>query len=144
MRKIDLRIWLSRLLIGVVVVWNLECATIFLLDPEAYAPGFELGGVPGEVAIRGFAILFVMWNIPYLAAFWNPRRNRVSLWEALAMQVVGAVGESLILSSIPAEHITLHTSILRFLIFDATGVLCLLGAIFISTRGAARRGVLSA
>jgi len=43
-----------------------------------------------------------MWNVPYLVALWNPRRNRVSLWEALVMQVVGVIGESIILFSIPA------------------------------------------
>lgn len=134
MKKLDLRLWAARLLIFVVVAWNLECALVFLLDPGVYAPGFELTGIPGQAAVRGFAVLFVMWNIPYLVALWNPRRNRVSLWEALAMQVVGVIGESVILFSIPAEHILLYSSLLRFIAFDAIGVLLLLSAILFSRK----------
>jgi hypothetical protein len=128
MKKLDLRVWAARLLIAVVVAWNLECALVFLLNPGVYAPGFELTGIPGQAAMRGFAVLFVMWNIPYLVALWDPRRHRVSLWEALAMQVVGVLGESMILNSLPTGYPFLHTSILRFIIFDAAGVVLLIGA----------------
>jgi hypothetical protein len=127
-KKVTLRVWAARLLIAVVVVWNLECALVFLLNPGVFAPGFELSGVAGVAAVRGFAVLFVMWNIPYLVALWNPLSNRVSLWQALAMQVVGVFGESLILFSIPLEHSILHASLLRFIMFDAAGVPCLIGA----------------
>jgi hypothetical protein len=132
MNKFDLRLWLARLLIAVVVAWNLQCALVFLLNPGAFAPGFELIGIPGEAAVRGFAVLFVMWNVPYLVALWNPLRHRLSLWEALAMQTIGVVGESLILASIPVEHSILRGSLLRFIIFDAAGIVCLMGAVIIS------------
>jgi hypothetical protein len=133
-KESTLRLWIARLLIAVVVAWNLECALVFLLNPGAYAPGFELTGIPGEAAVRGFAVLFVMWNIPYLVALWQPGRNRVSLWEALAMQAVGVIGESLILFSLPAGYPSLHTSILRFIIFDAAGVVLLSMAVFFSRK----------
>ena len=129
MKKIDLRLWVARLMIAIVVAWNLQCALVFLLTPGVFAPGFELAGIPGDAAIRGFAVLFVMWNVPYLVALWHPRRNRVSLWEALVMQFVGVIGESLILFSIPVGHPILHASILRFIAFDAAGVLLLIGAV---------------
>lgn len=132
MKKFALRVWAARLLIGVVVAWNLECALVFLLNPGVFAPGFELSGAPGQAAVRGFAVLFMMWNIPYLAALWNPLRNRVSLWEALAMQTVGVLGESLILFSIPAGHAVLHGSLMRFIAFDAAGVLLLIGAVLLA------------
>jgi hypothetical protein len=134
MKKLDLRVWAARLLIAVVVAWNLECALAFLLNPGLYVPGFELTGIPGETAVRGFAVLFIMWNIPYLVALWNPQRNRVSLWEALFMQVIGVIGESLILFSIPVEHSILHTSVVRFITFDATGVPCLIGAVLLARK----------
>ena len=121
----DLRLWAARLLIAVVVAWNLQAALIFLLTPERFAPGFELSGVPGAAAVRGIAVLFIMWNIPYLVALWQPRRNRLALWEALVMQAVGVIGESLILASLPAGHAVLHASILRFIAFDASGVVAL-------------------
>ena len=132
MQRIDFRLWLARLLIAVVVAWNLQCALVFLFNPAAFAPGFELAGIPGEAAVRGFAVLFVMWNVPYLVALWNPRRHRLSLWEALAMQIVGVVGESLILAFIPTEHLILRTSLLRFIVFDAAGIVCLIGAVIVS------------
>ena len=132
MKKVVFRLWVARLLIAVVVAWNLECALVFLLNPGIFAPGFELAGIPGAAAVRGFAVLFVMWNIPYLVALWHPQRHRLSLQEALAMQTVGVIGESLILLSIPAEHSILLASLLRFIIFDASVAFCLIGAIIIS------------
>jgi len=126
-----LRLWTARLLIAVVAGWNLQCALAFLLDPARFAPGFELAGVPGEAAVRGTAVLFVMWNVPYLAALWHPRRQRVSLWEALAMQAIGVIGESLILAWLPAEHADLHASILRFIAFDAAGLVLLAAALLL-------------
>ena len=132
MKKVAYRVWAARLLIAVVVAWNLECALVFLLTPVVFAPGFELTGIPGAAALRGFAVLFVMWNIPYLVALWHPLRHRVSLREALAMQAVGVIGESFILFSIPAGHTLLHISLLRFITFDASGVIALLGAVLLA------------
>jgi hypothetical protein len=123
--KLDVRLWAARLLIAVVVAWNLECALVFLLHPETFTGGFELNGAPGEAALRGFAVLFVMWNVPYLVALWQPRRMQVSLWEALAMQVIGLAGESIILLMLPAGNGLLYASLLRFISFDAAGVLAL-------------------
>jgi hypothetical protein len=131
-KKIDTRLWVTRLLIAVVVAWNLQCALVFLLNPGVFAPGFGLSGIPGDAAVRGFAVLFVMWNIPYLVALWQPRRNKVSLWEAMAMQFVGVIGESLILLSIPAGYPILHASLVRFIAFDAAGVLALVGAVLLA------------
>ena len=131
-KNFDLRLWATRLLIAVVVAWNLQCALVFLLNSGGFARGFELSGVAGEAALRGMAILFVMWNIPYLVALWNPRRQRLSLWEALAMQTVGLIGESILLSTIPAGHAILRGSILRFILFDGAGVLLLGVAAYLS------------
>jgi hypothetical protein len=132
--KVDFHSWIARILIAVVVVWNLQCALAFLLNPGAFAPGFELSGIPGDAAVRGMAVLFVMWIIPYLVALWNPRRNRVSLWEALAMQGIGVIGESIILLTLSPGHAVLHASLLRFIAFDAAGVVVLAGAIFLARK----------
>jgi hypothetical protein len=134
MKRIDLRLWAARLLIAVVTGWNLECALVFLRQPEAYVGGFELGGVPGAAALRGLAILFIMWNVPYLVALWQPRRQRVSLWEALAMQTIGVLGEGTLLLTLPAGHALLRASLIRFTAFDAAGVLLLAGALLLAGR----------
>ena len=130
-RGTALRLWVSRILIGIVVVWNLQCALIFFLTPDAFTPGFELVGLPGAVAVRGTAVLFLMWNIPYLVALWNPLRYHVSLWEALAMQLAGLIGESVILLLLPPGHAVLKESIMRFIVFDGTGLILLVSAILL-------------
>jgi hypothetical protein len=128
------RVWLARAVIGLVTFFNLECALVFILWPQIYAPSFELMGLAGEEMLRGMGVLFVMWNIPYLVAFWNPVRNRTSLFEALIMQAVGFLGETLILLSLPAGHGLLNTSILRFIYFDGAGLFLLLIAVWLIRR----------
>jgi hypothetical protein len=126
-----LRLWLARLLIGLVIAWNLQAALAFLLSPGANAPGFELSGIPGQAAIRGIAVLFVMWNVPYILAVWQPRKYVISLMEALAMQSLGLAGETGILMSLPPEHLILRGSIERFIVFDAAGLAVLAFALWL-------------
>jgi len=122
------RLWLARGLIGLVTAWNLQAALVFILWPGRFASGFELAGVPGAAAVRGTGILFLMWNVPYLVALWHPRRYRLALGMALAMQSIGLVGESLILATLPGGHVLLRASIIRFITFDGGGLLLLAGA----------------
>jgi hypothetical protein len=123
-----MRLWFARLLICLVIVWNLQAALVFFISPGAFAPGFELSGIPGAAAVRGIAVLFVMWNVPYLVAAWHPLRHNTSLKEALAMQALGLAGETFILVTLTEQHATLQNSILRFVTFDAAGLIALLGA----------------
>jgi hypothetical protein len=51
------------------------------------------------------------------------------------MQSVGVIGESLILCSIPAGNAVLRGSIVRFILFDGAGVLCLVAALMINRPG---------
>jgi hypothetical protein len=126
-----MRIWLARLLIGLVIAWNLQAALAFFISPETFVSGFELNSTPGTTAIRGFAVLFVMWNVPYLVAFWQPIRHLTSLKEALVMQTIGLSGETAILFSLPTGHTLLHSSILRFILFDSTGLVFLILVFFL-------------
>lgn len=96
--------------------------------PGSFAPSFELSGAPGLAAVQGTGLLFLMWNIPYLFALWHPRRNRVSLLQALLMQGAGVLGETLIYSGSASGHIVLQSSIQRFIVFDAVGLVLLLAA----------------
>jgi hypothetical protein len=128
-----LRLWLARLLIGLVIAWNLQAAIVFLVSPGAYAPGFELSGVAGVTAMRGIAVLFIMWNVPYILAAWHPQRNLLSLKEALVMQSTGLIGETWLLLSLGSGHATLQTSIQRFVLFDAAGLLSLALAFWLAT-----------
>ncbi len=86
----------------------------------------------GEAAIRGFGILILMWNVPYLFALKDPVRHQLALIFALLMQSIGLIGESYILSTVAVEHVLLRNSILRFIIFDGIGLLLLVIAYWIT------------
>jgi hypothetical protein len=122
------KIWTARILIGTVLLFNLQCAMVFILWPEAYVSGFELSGTGGLVALQGMGILFIMWNIPYLLALTNPPRRRTSLVEAIWMQTVAVCGETLLRLFLPVGHLALEVNIQRFILFDAGGLVCLLAA----------------
>jgi hypothetical protein len=123
------QVWVARLLIAMVLFWNLQAAFQFMLRPQLFVYAFQLAGVPGRAAIVGYGILFLMWQVPYLFALLHPVKFKVSLWQALIMQIIGVVGESLLLFTIPGEYQLLRGSIMRFIIFDGAGVLILLGAL---------------
>ena len=121
-------IWLARFLIGLVLMINLQSAVLFLMKPSTFAPAYELSGVSGQAAIRGFAVLFLMWNVPYAVALIHPIRFRISLFEAILMQSIGLIGESFILWSLPVGYAILRNSITRFIIFDGFGLIALIAA----------------
>ena len=125
------RLWLARILIAIVTGWNLQAALVFILWPERFMHSFELTGVPGAAAVRGTGILFMMWNVPYLVALWNPRKYRLVLGIAIIMQLVGLVGESFILFTLPDGHTLLRASIIRFITFDGGGLLLLVLAFWL-------------
>jgi len=68
------RINIARLLIGLVLLFNLQAAMIFILNPGPYTGGFEISGVGGEKIVQGMGILFLMWNVPYAFALIHPLR----------------------------------------------------------------------
>ena len=114
--------WLARVAVLVVFVGNLDCALRFLLFPESYVAGFELSGTAGATAIQGLAVAFLMWNATYPLVIVDPVRYRVLFAVVLAQQAIGLVGESLILSTLGDGHPLLGESIMRFIAFDAFGL----------------------
>jgi len=129
-----MKINLARAFIGIVILWNVQCAVVFLLWPERFAPGFQLEGAAGEAMVQGMGVLFLMWNVPYAVALWNPVRYRISLYEAVAMQAIGFVGELLILVTLPAGYALAAQSITRFIYFDGAGLAALLTAVWVTRR----------
>jgi hypothetical protein len=122
------RIWLARLLIGLVFFFNLQCAVVFLWSPARYVAGFELSGSAGEGMLRGLGLLFLMWNVPYAVALWKPARRQVSLYEAVAMQTIGLLGETALLLTFSTGHAVIRDSVGRFILFDGSGLVALLVA----------------
>jgi hypothetical protein len=109
-----------------VLIANMTAAIPYVLRPADYAAAYELTGVPGEVVVRGFGILYLMWAAPFIPAIWHPARNRVAFVIVLAMQVIGLAGESLMLAGLPAGHAVLRATGLRFIAFDGAGLVILL------------------
>ncbi len=118
-------VWISRLLIGLVTAWNLQAAFAFIFTPGRFVSAYELSGIPGEAAIRGVGVLFLMWNVPYLFALKDPVRYRLALTLSLLMQLTGLIGETYIYFTLPAGHVVLGGSILRFIAFDGMGMMLL-------------------
>lgn len=119
----------ARLAVAIVFALNVQCALQFVLAPGSFAAAYELSGVAGEAAVRGLGVAFLMWNVTYPAVIANPRRFRSLYIVVLVQQVIGLLGETSILLSLPTGHDVLAASILRFIAFDATG-LALMAAAF--------------
>ncbi len=51
------RLWIARLLIGAVLLVNLQCALAFLWHPQAYMAGFGLDGEAGAGMTRALGLL---------------------------------------------------------------------------------------
>lgn len=132
--------WIARLLIAIVIVWNMQSAFVFIFFPSRFVSAYELSGTAGEAAIRGFGILFLMWNVPYFFALKDPVRYQLALTFALLMQTIGLIGESYILSTVGMEHVLLRNSILRFIIFDGIGLLLLSIAYWITKTKSPNKG----
>ena len=125
MASSNTRLWIGRILIGMVLFFNLQCAVVFILQPDRYAPGFELGGAAGAAMVRGMGVLFLMWNVPYGVALAHPAVNRRSLVEAIGMQAIGFIGESAIALTLEPGHEVAVVSVGRFIVFDGVGLVAL-------------------
>jgi hypothetical protein len=126
--------WFARAALTAVLVSNMSAAIPYLIRPVDYVASYELTGLPGQVAVRGLGILFLMWAVPFVPAILNPARHRIAFACVLAMQVIGLAGESLMLAALPAGHDMLRATGLRFIASDGAGLVALLIAYRLSFR----------
>ncbi len=132
--KNKLRITAS-ILIGIVFIINIQAGIDFYLNPEKYTAAYELSGIPGEISVAGVGLLFIMWNVPYAFALWNPINYKISLVQAIIMQTLGLIGETVLLYRFSAYDFPhLANSIKRFIYFDSAGLILLLIAGFLIYR----------
>ena len=110
--------WLARAAFLLVFAINVQCAASFVLWPDAYAPSFEVAGVPGAAAVQGLGIAFLMWNATF----------RAVAVIVLVQQAIGLAGESWLRFGLPAGHAALSASIERFILFDAAGLVLMAAA----------------
>jgi len=122
----------ARLLIAIVLFFNLQCALVFLIWPQTYMPGFGLDGILGQQIVRALGVLFLMWNIPYLFALAHPVRHFISLLEAVLIQAIAVLGDALILLTAGPLPPQIQSTLQRFFLFDGVGLILLLIAIVIA------------
>ena len=119
------RIWIARALIALVFAINVQCALQFILWPGAYTGAYQVEGASAEAMVRTVGICFLMWNATYPPVIARPDRYRVLFGAVVAQQVIGLVGESLLLASLQPGLEVLASSIMRFVVFDAAGLVLL-------------------
>ena len=115
-------VWFARIAFAAVFVINVQCALQYVIWPQLYTSGFGLAGIPGNVAVRGLGVAFLMWNATYPAVIWNPLRFKALSNVVIAQQIIGLAGELAILLSLPAGFGAISASITRFVWFDAAGL----------------------
>lgn len=119
------RIWVARVFVALVFAINVQCALQFILWPGAYTGAYQVEGASAEVMVRTVGICFLMWNATYPPIIARPDRYRVLFGVVIAQQAIGLVGESLLLATLQPGLEILASSIMRFVIFDAAGLVLL-------------------
>lgn len=128
--------WIARGAILAVLLWNLSAALPFVAKPQIYAGAFELSGTVGAVITRSIGVLFLMWLIPYIPAIHQPVHCRACLGVIIVQQLIGLGSEVWMALTLPAGHSALLATGLRFIAFDAAGLLLLCGAWLLTRRAA--------
>ena len=122
-RKLILWSWIARGAVLTVFIINVQCALQFIFLPYDSMWAYELVGVSGRVALQGIGVTFLMWNVTYPIVIFKPAKHMVVYGIILVQQLVGFVGESYLLASIPLEYSILRSSIIRFIVFDGAGLI---------------------
>lgn len=130
--RLDKRILIARILVIAVFVMNVSCAIQFIAQPEAFVHAYELTGPGAEAAIVGFGIAFLMWNATYPPLIANPTKYGVLFGVVLVQQILGLIGETILRFTLPPEMTVLASSLLRFMVFDAVGLVALVAAFMVS------------
>ena len=123
--KANTAIWISRVLVATVFLVNVQCAVQFIIWPDAYTAAYQVEGASAEVMVRTVGICFLMWNATYPPVIAHPTRYRVLFGVVIAQQLVGLIGESALLLTLEPGLEVLASSIMRFIAFDAAGLVLL-------------------
>ena len=132
------RVWAARILVLVVFAINVLCAVQFIISPEHYVAAYQVEGAASTAIVRSIGICFLMWNATYPPVIARPQKHRVLFGVVIAQQVIGLVGESMLLASLGPGLDVLASSIQRFIAFDAGGLVLLVIAFILARPATAR------
>lgn len=126
-RKLLIEGIIIRILYGAVFISNMICIVAFIIRPEDFVYSYQVYGSAGaEAAIRGIGIAFAMWNTTYPFFIIKPQKNRTLGLVIIAQQIVGLVGELCLISGLDDSLEILSRSLMRFVYFDAGGLVLLI------------------
>ena len=135
--------WIARVAVLAVFILNVMCAIQFILEPVRYATAYGLPGTQEAGAmVAGLGVAFLMWNVTYPAVIVSPTRFRVLYVVVLTQQLVGLVGESCILANLVGAGLgggLMAAGIIRFVAFDAGGLVVMLVAFILLVRAERHR-----
>lgn len=118
---------IARILYLAVFISNMICIVAFIIDPESYTYSYGLKGAVGSVAaIQGIGVAFAMWNVTYPFFILRRKNDKTLGMIIIVQQIVGLVGEVIIRAGLAVEAEVLNDSILRFIYFDAGGLILLI------------------
>lgn len=121
--RITVAVWACRVCFALVFIVNIQCALSYVVMPESFTGGFQLSGIPGVVAVQGIGVAFLTWNATYPVFIVSPLRFKTLGIVVVIQQIIGLVGESVILLDLPSMgYAQLAESISRFILFDALGL----------------------
>ena len=124
----------TRLLVLLVFASNMYCAAMFFLNPGDFTAAYQLTGEGAQTVIAGMGVAFAMWNATYIPLIVFPYKFTLLFWVVLAQQIIGLAGETYLYMGLGPEQAILASSIMRFIIFDAVGLVLLIIASILSMR----------
>ena len=132
------RVWAARILVLIVFAINVLCAVQFIISPEHYVASYQVEGASAQAMVRTVGICFLMWNATYPPVIIKPQKHRTLFGVVIAQQIIGLIGESMLLASLGPGLDVLASSILRFIAFDAGGLVLLVIAFILARPATAR------
>lgn len=130
--KVTWRVWTARMLVFAVFACNMECIFQFIAHPGSAVGAYQLSGAGAEPVARSIGIAFLLWNCTYPPVIAKPDRFRSLFAVVLVQQAVGLVMESWLLTTLGPDQQVLAGSIVRFICFDAPGLVLMAVGFFLT------------
>ena len=119
------RLWFARILILFVFACNMECVYSFMVHPEDAIAAYQLAGLGAEPVARSIGISFLLWNCTYPLPIYKPDRYRTVFGIVVFQQAIALILEIWLLFTLGPEQHILADAIIKFIRFDAPGIVFL-------------------
>ena len=126
------RLWVARIFIFAVFACNMQCVYSFTVHPEDAIAAYQLAGLGAEPVARSIGISFLLWNCTYPLPIFKPDRYRTIFGIVVFQQAIALLLEIWLLFTLGPEQQILANAIIKFIRFDAPGIVLLGLAFFLS------------